>query len=117
MRDAHSPIKTAGNCTLDPLTEAHVCEACYEIIVDFGIDNVLAALSRAAHVRAGDYLCASRRQYLRHQRAAARILATCQEIARDAEQVDRIVAEERESAARQTDGPGASRDAALAACP
>lgn len=115
MKDAHSPVKTPGNCTLDPLTEAHICEACYEIVVDFGIDNVLAALGRAARVRAGDYLCASRRQYLRHQRAAARILAACQEIACDAEQVDRIVAEERESAARRTES--ASRDAALAACP
>ena len=84
--------------TLDANAEAHVGEACYEIIVDFGIDNVLAALGRAARARAGDYLGANRRQYLRHQRAAARILATCQEIVHDAEQVDRIVAEERELA-------------------
>ena len=30
--------------TLDANAEAHVGEACYEIIVDFGIDNVLALL-------------------------------------------------------------------------
>jgi hypothetical protein len=40
----------------------------------------------------------NRRQYLRHQAFGVRILATCQEIARDAKQVDRIVAEERELA-------------------
>jgi hypothetical protein len=111
------PVKTSENGKLDANTEAHVCETCYEIIVDFGIDNVLAAVGRAARVRAGDYLSASRRQYLRHQRAAARILAACQEIVRDAEQVDRIVAEERVSAARQSDGARASRDAALTTCP
>jgi hypothetical protein len=100
MRDTHlvQPLQTPGNSTLDANTEANVCETCYEIIVDFGIDNVLAALGRAARVRAGDYLCSSRRQYRRHQRASARILAACQEIVHDAEQVDSIVEEERQKA-------------------
>jgi hypothetical protein len=100
MIDVHSgePVKSLGNRVLDANTEANLCETCYDIVVTFGIENVLAALGRAARVRAGDYMRTSRQQYLRHQRAASRITAAYHENVRDGEQVDRIVEEEGRNA-------------------
>ena len=88
------PCTSAGDNTLDPAAEAAVCETCYELIVDFGVQNVLACLGRAARVRASDYREANRRQYLRHQRASSRIMLVYQQVSDDSEQIDRIVAEE-----------------------
>jgi hypothetical protein len=100
MIDTHSvqPVTSRGNRVLDVDTEANLCETCYDIVVNFGVENVLVALGRAARVRAGDYMRASRRQYLCHQRAASRIMGAYQEIVHDAEQVDTIVEEEGRNA-------------------
>ena len=89
------PPTAAGEHVSDPDTEANLCEVCYDMIVSFGLENVLSSMGRAARVRASDYMWADRHQYLRHHRASSRILAAYQEIAKDAEQVDRIVEEER----------------------
>lgn len=88
------PLTSAGDKALDAATEADLCEACYEMIVDFGVQHVLACLGRAARVRASDFREANRRQYLRHQRASSRIMSVYQQVRDDSEQIDRIVAEE-----------------------
>jgi hypothetical protein len=88
------PLTSAGDNALQTATEADLCETCYELIVDFGVQNVLACLGRAARVRASDYRDANRRQYLRHQRAASRIMLVYQQVSEDSTQIDRIVAEE-----------------------
>jgi hypothetical protein len=87
-------LTSAGDNALDPTAEAKLCETCYELIVDFGLQNVLACLGRGARVRASDYREANRRQYLRHQRAASRIISVFQQVSEDSTQIDRIVAEE-----------------------
>lgn len=69
-------------------------EICYQMIVNFGVEETLASIGRAARARAADYLPGNRRLYLRHQRVSSKILAVHEEIVADAEQVDRIVAEE-----------------------
>jgi hypothetical protein len=91
-------LTSAGDNALDPSAEAHLCETCYELIVDFGVQNVLACLGRAVRVRASDYREANRRQYLRHQRAGSRIIAVYQQVSEDSPQIDRIVAEEERPA-------------------
>ncbi|HUI78339.1 MAG TPA: hypothetical protein VLY24_10490 [Bryobacteraceae bacterium] len=88
------PLTSAGDIALNPAAEADLCESCYEMIVDFGMQNVLACLGRAARARASDYREANRRQYLRHQRASSRIISAYQQICEDSEQIERIVAEE-----------------------
>lgn len=88
-------LTSAGDNALDAAAEAKLCETCYELIVDFGVQNVLACLGRAARVRASDYREANRRQYLRHNRAASRIMLVYQQVSEDPEQIDRIVAEEQ----------------------
>lgn len=88
------PLTSEGDNALAPAAEADLCETCYELIVDFGVQNVLACLGRAARVRASDYREANRRQYLRHQRAASRIMLVYQQASDDSAQIDRIVAEE-----------------------
>jgi hypothetical protein len=88
------PLTSAGDHTLGAAADADLCETCYELIVDFGVQNVLACLGRAARVRASDYREANRRQYLRHQRAASRIMLAYQQVSEDSEQIDRIVAQE-----------------------
>jgi hypothetical protein len=88
-------VTSAEDNALDPAAEAKLCETCYEMIVDFGVQNVLACLGRAARVRASDYREANRRQYLRHNRAASRIMLIYQQVSEDPEQIDRIVAEEQ----------------------
>jgi hypothetical protein len=92
------PLTSAGDHALQAATEADLCETCYELIVDFGIQNVLACLGRAARVRASDYREANRRQYLRHQRAASRVMLVYQQVSEDSTQIDRIVAEEQQPA-------------------
>ncbi|HEV3334368.1 MAG TPA: hypothetical protein VG096_25450 [Bryobacteraceae bacterium] len=87
-------LTSAGDNALDPSVEAHLWETCYELIVDYGVQNVLACLARAARVRASDYREANRRQYLRHQRAGSRILMVYEQVSEDSEQIDRIMAEE-----------------------
>jgi hypothetical protein len=88
-------LTAAGDKTLDPSVEAHLWEICYELIVDYGVQNVLACLARAARVRASDFREANRRQYLRYQRAGSRILMVYEQVSEDAEQIDRIVMEEQ----------------------
>ncbi len=88
-------LTPAGDNALDAAAEAKLCETCYEMILDFGVQNVLACLGRAARVRASDYRDANRRQYLRHNRAASRIMLVYQQVSEDPEQIDRIVAEEQ----------------------
>ena len=89
------PLTSAGDRPLGASAEADLCETCYELIVDFGVQNVLACLGRAARLRASDYREANRRQYLRHQRASSRIITVYQQVSEDAEQIDGIVAEEQ----------------------
>lgn len=89
------PLTSAGENALDPSVEADLCETCYELIVDFGVQNMLACLARAARVRGSDYREANRKQYLRHQRAASRITTVYQQVSEDPAQIDRIVAEEQ----------------------
>jgi hypothetical protein len=88
------PLTSGGDNALDPAIEAELCETCYELIVDFGAQNVLACLGRAARVRASDFREGNRRQYLRHQRAASRIMLVYQQVSEDSAQIERIVAEE-----------------------
>jgi hypothetical protein len=90
-------IVSRENRILDADTEADLCEACYQWIVKFGLEHVLTGLGRAARLRAGDYIQASRRQYLRHQRASSMIMSACQDILEDSERVEEIVDQERSS--------------------
>jgi hypothetical protein len=89
------PLTSAGDNDLDPAAERKLCETCYELIVDFGVQNVLACLGRVTRVRASDYRDADRRQYLRHNRAASRIMLAYQQVSEDPEQIDRIIAQEQ----------------------
>jgi hypothetical protein len=87
-------VQPQTNRVLDVEAEANLCEACYQLIVGFGIENVLCGMGRAARLRASDYQQTSRWQYLYHQRIGARIKTSYLDLSEDLEQIEQILAEE-----------------------
>jgi hypothetical protein len=85
------------NRVLDADTEADLCEACYQFVVKYGLENVLVCLGRAARLRASDYIHTSRRLYLRYQRASSMIVTAFHEILDDTARVEEILDQEQAS--------------------
>jgi len=85
----------AADRILDAEAEANLCELCYDILVHFGMENVVKGVGRAARMRASDYMRTNRGLYFRHQRASSHILAAYREILADSERVEEIVEEEQ----------------------
>jgi hypothetical protein len=80
--------------TLSPTAEAHLCETCYDLLVQYGVESVLACITRAMRLRANDYRKASLWEYFRYKRTSSKLMVAYDEIGEDREQIDRIVAEE-----------------------
>lgn len=91
---------------LDADAEASLCELCYDIIVRFGMENVVKGVGRAARLRAADYTRSNRRLYLRHERASVRVLVAHNEILADSERIEEIVDEEQTVGSRWLQGEG-----------
>jgi hypothetical protein len=101
-----SRIQTAvGENALDIQKDLRLCEVCYGLIVDYGVQNVLACLARVTRLRAWDYQDSNRGECLRHHRASSKITRAYAEIAEDIREIDQILAEEQPSSARQNSLP------------
>jgi hypothetical protein len=95
IANANSPQTAEGEYALDIDRDLRLCEVCYGLIVDYGVQNVLACLARAARLRAWDYQDANRRECLRHHRISSKITTAYAEITEDTRQVDLILAAEQ----------------------
>ena len=100
MLRTNSASTTPAEKALEAEAEANLCESCYQMIASCGVANVLVCIGRAARLRGADFTHSSRRLYLYHQRASARILAAYDAILTDSERIEQILDEEQSAACR-----------------